>query len=739
MHADDQPTQKIFNLPQKFLVPLFQRRYRWSEDNQWEPLWNDVERVTNRLLVKGVDGVKPHFFGAIVLQAVENPTGSLQERIIIDGQQRLTTLQLLMHAAAIEMLQVGAKGPAGRLTKMVSNDEAFWEHQGDKFKIRPTHEDRPQFDAVTESYSPLDYDNLAKGLAAKEGGGSKSLRILEAHEYFSGKCREWIRREGEAAAIKRAEALDKVLREHLVLVVIDLSSDENSQEIFETLNSRGVPLTAADLIKNLIFQQLRLTRSEEETGEIYDKYWRDFDKLAFWDEEESLGRIKQPRTSAFLGYWLTSQTGEETVLGEVFQRFKSLILHELDVPIEEVLNRIKKSAAIYRKLVEASFSKDGNLSRPELFMYRIKALDSNIAKSIALSVLDEERNFTPEQVSGVLDAVESWIVRRAIMQLSTKRYNYMFAEIVQVIRRSEPDKVVDAVESHLKIQTSDTAFWPDDETLRIELSSRNMYKRRARGRMILEAIEDHYRGWKGSKADKNEQPQVQRMKFSIEHLIPRGWEKNWALPTDVEEDARNRNVQLIGNLTLVTAPLNSSMSNGKWETKKTALIERDIGFMNKKIVNAHGTTWTDTDVLQRTKELTDIIVATWPTPPGHKVVAGATPRTKRRQFDVSIPDLLDAGLVLVGQVLYPKSGRFSGRNAQVTEDAKLLIEGKLYETPTGAAVHLTKKNTPGWGFWLINTETKETLKDVRHQYLGATDGMTDDDDDDVDDDDEIRS
>jgi len=91
MHTDAQPPHKIFNMPQQFLVPLFQRRYRWGEEKQWEPLWNDVERITERLLDLGKEKVNPHFLGAIVLQFVENPTGSLQEKTIIDGQQRLTT------------------------------------------------------------------------------------------------------------------------------------------------------------------------------------------------------------------------------------------------------------------------------------------------------------------------------------------------------------------------------------------------------------------------------------------------------------------------------------------------------------------------------------------------------------------------------------------------------------------------------------------------------------------------
>jgi hypothetical protein len=585
MHTDAQAPHKIFNLPQQFLVPLFQRRYRWGEEKQWDPLWRDVQRVADRLLSAGGAKVNPHFLGAVVLQNVENPVGSLQERTIIDGQQRFTTLQLLMDAVHGELLKVGAKQAAARLETLIENGAQFRETDDEQFKIRPTHEDRPQFDGVMSASHPIDYQKLRKSLTPPEFKGNPEFRLIDGHEFFAAKCREWLLAVGEENVSKRAETLDKTLREYLEIVVIDLSIDENSQEIFETLNSRGVELTAADLIKNFVFQRLRLDQPELKIESLYNEYWRDFDRLAFWDEEEQLGRLTQKRSSAFLGYWLTSQTGEETVLSEVFYRFKNLVLYDLDIPILELLARIKKSAATYNKLVDASMRKEGDLTRPELFMYRIKALDSNLAKAIVLTLLDEQRQLTEAQINGVLDVVESWIVRRAILQKTTKRYNYFFADIVRTIRSSAPEGVVEAVTNLLRSQTADTSYWPDDDDVKAELRTRNMYHRRPRGRMILEAVEDHYRGWTNSGSSKSQTPRTLRMVYSVEHLIPQGWEKNWPLSTGVTSQMRAKNVHLLGNLTLVTKSLNSALSNDKWDKKKETLSDRDIGFMNKRIIS----------------------------------------------------------------------------------------------------------------------------------------------------------
>ena len=736
MHTDAQPPHKIFNMPQQFVVPLFQRRYRWSEEKQWDPLWKDVERVAKRLLEAGRDTVNPHFLGAVVLQQVEIPTGSLQEKTIIDGQQRLTTLQLLMDAVHGELLKVGAKQAAARLGTLIENGEQFRSTVDEQFKVRPTHEDRPQFDAVMAAAHPVDYVALKKSLGVDVKNTSRDYRILDAHEFFAAKAREWLTAGDKDQVTRRGEILDKVLREYLEIVVIDLSVDENSQEIFETLNSRGVELTASDLIKNFVFQRLRLDSPDSVIEPVYNEYWRDFDRLAFWDEEESLGRITQKRSSAFLGYWLTAQTGEETVLSEVFYRFKDLVLYDLNIPMLELLGRIKKSATTYHKLVEASFLKSGDLTRPELFMYRIKCLDSNLAKAVVLTLLDEQHNFESSQIDGVLDIVESWICRRALLQKSVGRYNYVFADVVKTIRASTPENVVSAVQNYFRNQTAETSYWPDDEQVASELRSRNMYRRRARGRMILEAVEDYHRGWTNYGVSSSGTPRASRMVYSIEHLIPRGWEKNWPLPSDVTEKERQARVHLIGNLTLVTKSLNSALSNAAWEKKKETLEDRDIGFMNKKIIATHSAAWTDADIDERVQDVEKIIFELWPVPAGHKVqrATGNVTQVRKR---VLLLQLLEADLVKVGQVLYPKQGKYAGRNGVIDESGNICIDGKLFDTPSGAGDYVTNKSTAGWHFWLVNPESKQRLWDLRKQYLeGLSADIEVDDDDDDDDEDE---
>ena len=213
--------------PQRLTVPLFQRPYVWNEENQWEPLWSDIVRMTERLLAAPNAKHHPHFLGAVVLQQVSNSAGTMQERTIIDGQQRLTTLQLMFDALHAELVAAGATAASMRLETLVINAAPFCSQPEDRFKVWPTNRDRPAFNAVMSAAEPVDYEAV----------GFTEERMVQAHRYFSDQAREWLNFDGAEKVQTRASAIETVVRELLQVVVIDLGADENAQEIFETLLS----------------------------------------------------------------------------------------------------------------------------------------------------------------------------------------------------------------------------------------------------------------------------------------------------------------------------------------------------------------------------------------------------------------------------------------------------------------------------------------------------------------------
>src|SRR5262249_46610552 len=161
-----------------------------------------------------------------------------------------------------------------------------------------TNRDRGAFNEVMAAPAPVAYSGLV----------NRSSRLVEAHRFFADQARAWLTSNGDASVADRAAAIERTVRELLQLVVIDLAVEENAQEIFETLNARGAQLTAADLIKNFVFQRLMETGIDVELA--YEKNWKEFE-TGFWEAELSFGRIRYSRSSIFLNHWLIARTGEE--------------------------------------------------------------------------------------------------------------------------------------------------------------------------------------------------------------------------------------------------------------------------------------------------------------------------------------------------------------------------------------------------------------------------------------------
>ena len=282
MHTDILSPKDLFQKEVRYTIPPFQRPYVWSQDEQWEPLWEDVRNVAEDYLEElersGSNGVEaeqktsPHFLGAVVLKQVPTAAKDIDQREVIDGQQRMTTLQLLLDAiqqVCEESDQPYVKRAARRLAKLVTNDE---ELIGDDeihiFKLWPTRGDREAFRHAMDN-----------GLAANDFEDSL---IVQAHEFFKLQVRKWV--QDAAGPIEpRIDALEAAVTSMLQMVVIDLGPQDDPNLIFETLNARGTQLEQSDLIKNYVLSQER-----DRQGDI----WENLDD-AWWRQETRQGRPAQ--------------------------------------------------------------------------------------------------------------------------------------------------------------------------------------------------------------------------------------------------------------------------------------------------------------------------------------------------------------------------------------------------------------------------------------------------------------
>ena len=358
-------------------------------------------------------------------------------------------------------------------------------------------------------------------------------------------------------------------------------------------------------------------------------------------------------------------------------------------------------------------------------------MESEVVKPLVLFLLDPDEAAIPDdQFTKALEVVESWLVRRMLVRASTKSYTQVFAELIAHVRKSGRQSAGDVIENHLARQPGTNWYWPDNGEVRAELQTLAAYRRlsRARLRMVLEAIEDHERGWRGSATGLGGE-RVARSQYAIEHIMPRRWQVHWALPEGRMAADRDAILDTIGNLTLLTRRLNSKVSNGPWSGqggKYVALQSHDVFMLNRQLLEQAKDGWDDEHIRARTERLIDVITEVWPVPEGHQ---SRTERIERRPTrKVELADLMAAGLLEEGATLYARRRRVAERTATVLSDGALDVDGIRYSTPSGASRAVSGTSENGWRFWLVDPKSKRSLSDLWREYVDQRDVDVEDDD-----------
>jgi hypothetical protein len=307
--------------------------------------------------------------------------------------------------------------------------------------------------------------------------------------------------------------------------------------------------------------------------------------------------------------------------------------------MRELLEQIHSAASTYRNFIEAAAKEGSAIDGLGLFGYRISVLESEVIKPLVLALLNQKQPPIPTpQILKALDVIESWMVRRMLVRGTAKGYNQFIAEIIGQLRNWDKAATGDEIEKYLAKQTADSRYWPDDAELLQELADLLAYRRLRRGRlrMLLEAIEDHLRGWRDGKPGLGGE-RVSRGKLAIEHVMPRKWQQHWPVENSSDEEDRDRLIHTLGNLTLLTGKLNSSVSNGPWSgpnSKKAGLEGHDVLILNRDLLKKAGEAWTEDAIRGRTQELVRFITEIWPVPPDHRSGFAAIRRRPSRKVEL---------------------------------------------------------------------------------------------------------
>jgi uncharacterized protein with ParB-like and HNH nuclease domain len=583
MEAAEAKVQKVLQGDKQFLVPHFQRPYSWRE-REWRVLWDDLIELVAE------EDPKPHFLGSIVSAPARAVPEGVEKRLLIDGQQRLTTIVLLLALIRERASAVGNARLAERIVDLILNRH---EEGAERYKLQPT-----QGETVQDS----DRDALAALIDGREQ--SSTSGIQEARTYFRNKLAR-----ADAPAL---DALLKVITSKLTLVSIILDEKDNPHRIFESLNGKGRPLSQADLIRNYFF--MRLLPAEHET--VYRTLWQPMQR-----------RLGEDTLTEFVRHYLM-HFGPVVKESDIYSMLKERVDNSERDPRAH-LEDLARFAGHYEVLLHPEKAPTAAIRQR---LGRLQRFEVTVAYPFLLPVYADFAGgaLTAEQLCGVLDVIETYVVRRFVCAVPTSGLNKVFPSLYQQVK-NRPD-VVQATKSVLAERAC-----PRDDEFRDRLDSARLYgsgERRDKTLIILGRLE----------AALGHKEQVDTSALTIEHVMPQTLTDWWKshLGDDWEED-HGQLLHTLGNLTLTN--YNTELSNRSYPEKRVLLANSHVE-LNRYFADVEH--WNEGEIQRRADALTDLALTVWPYFGPVRAEAVASPAGAPRPEMVGVTSTLPQVVVFCG-------------------------------------------------------------------------------------------
>jgi Protein of unknown function DUF262/Protein of unknown function (DUF1524) len=652
---------RLFEDRQQYLIPLFQRGYVWSLADQIHPLWEDLidrldavgEFKANAEKVGGTEKLRTmrkHFLGTVVIGSPKGGSSdTIATREVIDGQQRITTLQILLLALRDVIQPMGDEALDYDLKKLTRNVGKYRE-KGHHLKVWPTNVGRDVMQALTE-LETLDAVCLRFPVKGVKRARFERPLMVQAYLFFHALLAAHIRgiRFDDSATQPNDElddSLDEVLgrdvkeeptiadqvirsierdntvwipkpelpliperaylfrdtlRDGFQIMSLELEEEDDPQIIFETLNARGAPLQPSDLIRNFLF--LQATRKGEDVDSLYNAHWKSFDEKPdenekkagerFWRKEVRQGRLKSVRLDLLLYHYVGLRKCEDLKVAHVFEEFKDW-WESTTRNTDTELKRLTRLAKYFEV-----FLLPNQTSQLGLFSRRMQLLDTSTLTPLVFYFLEHHDAESPE-MEQILGDLESYVVRRFVCGLTTKGYNRIFTTRLLAELAKERRSDAAALREKLSNLTGDSQLWPSDAAFEQAWCYRGLYqgKNTSKVRAILEALE---LGRRTTKQERLTLPDG----LTVEHVMPQKWETNWTIADNSAEALadRKRLIHSIGNLTLVTSAFNSALSNEAFANKRPEIVTTSL-----LMLNTYFQQFTDLDIWDETKIVARAVV-----------------------------------------------------------------------------------------------------------------------------------
>lgn len=591
MHADSKIFSEILSTSgNQYVIPFFQRGFVW-ETPSWEGLFNDM--------LGAINSKKHLFIGAIVLKKINE-----KQQSVIDGQQRLTTLCLI--ASALSFVVPSERDYFKMLfTHLNYNDEESSEYCLTNHILIQSHQSEADFIKVMNLTVDEDFSKI-----------ENPSNVRKAFEFFKNK---FIAMKNSNEAIPTLAKFIQCVQ----LVKIELSENENEQKIFDTINSLGIRLTTADLLKNFLYTNKEIDFFYKTWGAEFEK---DEDCLKYWNSDIKLGRLTDKNIDNFLYYYLQivyfrdkkrqarkyEQPEEKNIRKKSmqFSNYKNYVEH-FKINKNDFINDLIKYADKYRELIKALIDDIPRESGFERLNYIITSLDCTTVIPYILYISQE--NDDESDLNNMYKYIEIYLMRRMLSGAQNNNYSDLFTENLIGSEINTYEKLKDYIENQKKEE--DALSMPSDK--KIESFVKTNQFRNDKALPILYLIESTTRSQKSC-------TQLHKLSnYSLEHLMPKKWEKNWPLQECTAEERKelveNRNslINTLGNMGIISQTLNTSISNAAWSnklngTKKSEGLKKCAAGIEIMADVLATEKWNEQTIQDRTEKLYQYIIKLWP-------------------------------------------------------------------------------------------------------------------------------
>ena len=512
----------IFNGSRLLEVPFYQRAYVW-DDEQWDRFLADMEFVTKTK--------KPYFLGSIIFKSGKTPNTwdhFSDCKIVIDGQQRLTTLMIFFKVLCLKKNE----------NRLFERDFCL---EDDTIVLQHGRNDLAAFDKVMRDEKLVEIAHVVP-----------ASQIISAFNFFLKKI--------------DPDKLDRnIIKQNVQFVCIDLLDGEDEQQVFDTINSLGVRLTTAELLKNYFYNKDNVQEYEKNWVAIFEK---DSETRLYWEQELETGRIKRSLIDIFFDayFQIFLQDKQYNISAEdkiVYSRvdhlaksYQDFIEHYCNGDKSVVLGQMAEYAKCFAETFRPEYCNMGlpaapGIERINVIMFGLK--NTTLIPYILYVAKNVENQNELRKIYGIL---ESYLMKRMIVHAPTKNYNNLFTSLIL-------NGVLDAeaLKERLNKGNDATTFVPSDDDLMNGFKTAKLVNLQTRG--ILYLLEAGIRSAKSSTA------LLGFNNYSLEHMMPKKWRNNWAACSS-DELARQRDSMLLtlGNLAIIPQSLNASIRDSSWDAKK---------------------------------------------------------------------------------------------------------------------------------------------------------------------------